>query len=117
METLKEKFQRKIKICYIKQVKEWKRSDQKELIKNAFRIDAAKHIAEILANVLDDREMNYLMQFKDPLKIVTDTWVIEKEYPVDFDEQLKWLVWDLTDRCDADGFYEQEENAEEIYFL
>ena len=33
-------------------MKEWKRSDQKELIKNTFRIDAAKQIAEMLADVM-----------------------------------------------------------------
>ncbi len=108
METLKEEFQRKIKICYAKQVKEWMQLDPKELIDNASRIDVTKQIAEILADVVNDIEMNYLMQFKDPLKIVTDAWIVENENSIDFDEQLSWLVWELTDRRDADGFYEKE---------
>ncbi len=108
METLKEKFQRKIKICYAKQVKEWMQSNQKELIDNASRIDITKQIAEILSDVTTDIEMDYLMQFKDPLKIVTDAWIVENENSIDFDEQLSWLIWELTDRHDADGFYEKE---------
>ena len=108
METLKEEFQRKIKICYAKQVKEWMQSNQKELIDNASRIDITKQIAEILSDVTTDIEMDYLMQFKDPLKIVTDVWIVENEDSIDFDEQLSWLVWELTDRHDADGFYEKE---------
>ena len=108
METLKEEFHRKIKICYDKQVKEWMQSDPKKLIDNASRIAITKQIAEILADVVNNIEMNYLMQFKDPLKIVTDAWLVENEDSIDFDEQLSWLVWELTDRRDADGFYEKE---------
>ena len=109
METLKEKFQRKIKICYAKQVKEWMQLDLKELIDNASRIDITKQIAEILSDVTTDIEIDYLMQFKDPLKIVTDVWIVGNgASSIDFDEQLSWLVWELTDRHDADGFYEKE---------
>ncbi len=109
METLKEKFLRKIKICYAKQVKEWMQSDPKKLIDNASRIAITKQIDEILADVVNDIEMNYLIQFKDPLKIVTDVWIVGNgASSIDFDEQLSWLVWELTDRRDADGFYEKE---------
>ncbi|MEE5994744.1 MAG: hypothetical protein V3G42_16195 [Oscillospiraceae bacterium] len=83
METLKEKFRRKIKICYAKQVKEWMQSDPKKLIDNASRIAITKQIAEILSDVTTDIEMDYLMQFKDPLKIVTDAWIVENEDSID----------------------------------
>ena len=81
-----------------------------------------QELAEIGARIVERREkmkmtatqlaiqaeMNYLMQFKDPLKIVTDAWLVENEDSIDFDEQLSWMVWELTDRHDADGFYEKE---------
>jgi len=110
-QEMKEQFQKKVQHCYAAQKAEWLKQPQEELIENAFRIDAAKRIAEILPESVNEIEMSYLMRFKDPLKIVTDAWVIEKEYPIDFDEQLSWVVWELTDKCDADGFYERENNG------
>ena len=107
-QELKEKFRKKIEQNYAEHTAEWRRQPQEALIRSAYQIWAMGQIAEILAKTADEREIAYLMQFKDPLKIVTEAWAFEKEYEFDFDEQLSAVLFDLTDRCDADGFYERE---------
>ena len=107
-QELRNQFRKKIERCYAAHIAEWYRQSPEELVSNAYRIGAMKQIAEILPNTANEYEMAYLIQFKDPLLIVTDAWAFEKEYVFDFDDQLSAVLWELADKCDADGVYERE---------
>lgn len=114
MSTIKEQLSEKLKSNYDEYVRECLMRTPQELIDNAQRIYFAQQIYKNAADVVNDTEAEYLLQFKNPLDILCDSW--ESSVSVDMmyaDDTFSYLVGNLADRQSADYDYEKDSDLAE----
>ena len=62
-----------------------------------------------LPQQISDEQAEYLLQFKNPLEVVSDGWLSENGSDVSvIDEALDHVLWRLIDTGDAEEMYEME---------
>ena len=107
--NIKDKFRKKVAECYQKYKQEWKNESNEYLIANAERIAVINKIAEMLPDIINDHEMNYLIRFKNPLTVIVDelvTWYGLNTQVLN--ENLGRVLFTIADRQDLDSDYDME---------
>lgn len=106
---IKDKFRKKVAECYQKYKQEWENESKEYLIDNAERIAVINKIAEMLPDITNDYEMNYLIRFKNPLTVIVDelvTWYGLNTQVLN--ENLGRVLFTIADRQDLDIDYDME---------
>ena len=107
--NIKDKFRKKVAECYQKYKQEWENESNEYLITNAERIAVINKIAEMLPDIINDHEMNYLIRFKNPLTLIVDelvTWYGLNTQVLN--ENLGRVLFTIADRQDLDSDYDME---------
>ena len=107
--NIKDKFRKKVAECYQKYKQEWENESNEYLITNAERIAVINKIAEMLPDITNDYEMNYLIRFKNPLTVIVDelvTWYGLNTQVLN--ENLGRVLFTIADRQDLDSDYDME---------
>lgn len=114
MSTIKEQLSEKLKNNYDEYERECLAKTPQEIIENAQRIYFAQQIYKNTADVVNDNEAEYLLQFKNPLEILCDS--LESSVSVDLiyaDDTFSYLVGNLADQQSADYDYEKDSDITE----
>ena len=107
--NIKDKFRKKVAEYYQKYKQEWENESNEYLITNAERIAVINKIAEMLPDIINDHEMNYLIRFKNPLTVIVDelvTWYGLNTQVLN--ENLGRVLFTIADRQDLDSDYDME---------
>ena len=126
----KERFRQKIENCYGDYYNQWMQLSATELIQKAEEIAAVQLMEKELPQQVSDEQVEYLLQFKNPLEVVSDGWLSENSSDVSvIDEALDHVLWRLIDTGNAEMGYEMgtrkplefgvfhiQENGQETYF-
>ncbi|WP_028513888.1 hypothetical protein [Ruminococcus flavefaciens] len=107
--NIKDKFRKKVAECYQKYKQEWENESNEYLIANAERIAVINKIVEMLPDITNDYEMNYLIRFKNPLTVIVDelvTWYGLNTQVLN--ENLGRVLFTIADRQDLDSDYDME---------
>ena len=108
-DIMKEQFRQKIENCYDDYYNQWMQLSATELIQKAEEIAAVQLMANELPQQISDEQAEYLLQFKNPLEVVSDGWLSENGSDVSvIDEALDHVLWRLIDTGDAEEMYEME---------
>ena len=110
-ESIKDRFDSKIKDCYREYEKQWMQLGIKELLDNAEEIATVQHMASELPAYASDKEKEYLLKFKNPLEVVSDFW-IENGYETLVIDDLQLVLNRIVYDKDAEADYEMEAEAE-----
>lgn len=110
-ESIKDRFDSKIKDCYSEYKKQWMQLGIKELLDNAEEIATVQHMASELPAYASDKEKEYLLKFKNPLEVVSDFW-IENGYETLVIDDLQLVLNRIVYDKDAEVDYEMEDEAE-----
>ena len=115
---MKEQFRNKIENCYAAYRKQWMQLPVAELIQKAEQIAAIQLMAKEAPNRVSAEQAEYLLQFKNPLEVVSDSWLSENGSDVSvIDEELSHVLCRLIDTGDAEVIYETESpEPKELYF-
>ena len=93
MNDPKKQFREKIENCYAEYHKQWMRLSAAELIQKAEEIAAVQRMAQEVPNQVSAEQAEYLLQFKNPLEVVSDSWLSENGSDVSvIDEELSHVM-------------------------
>ena len=112
-ESIKDRFDSKIKDCYSEYEKQWMQLGIKELLDNAEEIATVQHMASELPAYASDKEKEYLLKFKNPLEVVSDFWISQNGYGTLFIDDLQLVLNRIVYDKDAEVDYEMEESESE----
>ncbi len=118
MNDPKKQFREKIENCYAEYHKQWMNLSTAELIQKAEEITVIRLMAREVPNQVSAEQAEYLLQFKNPLEVVSDSWLSENGSDVSvIDEGLSHVLWRLVDTGDAESIYEKElPDPAQLYF-
>lgn len=109
----KELLAQKVKSCYEEYRAEWLAKSPKELVNLAETICSVNLTAELLLESITEEQAKYLLQFKNPLEVVSDHWKeahFDDKYPLQ--DELSDSVDQIMDTGDAEQDYELEHPEE-----
>ncbi len=107
--VMNEQFRQKIENCYGDYYNQWMQLSATELIQKTEEIAAVQLMAKELPQQASDEQAESLLQFKNPLEVVSDGWLSENGSDVSvIDEALDHVLWRLIDTGDAEELYEME---------
>ncbi len=118
MNDPKKQLREKLENCYAEYHRQWMQLPAAELIQKAEEIAAVQRMAQEVPNQVSAEQAEYLLQFKNPLEVVSDGWLAENgsEFSV-IDEELSHVLWRLIDTGDAESIYEKElPDSSQLYF-
>ena len=105
IELLKQKVDER----YAKYKAQWLQMQPAQLIENCEEIEAITRMAKTLPNSTTDEEAEYLLRFKDPLKVVSDMWIVNNGMgSMVMDHEMDHILWKIMDTRDAESDYEME---------
>ena len=118
MNDPKKQLREKLETCYAEYHRQWMQLPAAELIQKAEEIAAVQLMAKEAPNQVSAEQAEYLLQFKNPLEVVCDSWLSENGSDVSvIDEELSHVLWRLVDTGDAEVIYETESpEPEKLYF-
>ena len=102
------RFEQKIRECFEQYEKGWLQKSPEALIEEADEIASVQRMAKELPVTAEERDMEYLLRFKNPLEVVSDRWRNETSMESQNDDGLSYVLWELRDRQDAEYDYEME---------
>ena len=109
----KQMLKERIDSCYEAYQAEWLAKSPKELVNLAETICSVNLTAELLLESITEEQAEYLLQFKNPLEVVSDHW---KEAHFDdkylLQDELSNSVDHIMDTRDAEQDYELEQPEE-----
>lgn len=100
----------KVNYCFGKFSEDLQRMSSDELIKNADTIHSVICSANYMFSAIGEDEARYLLRFKDPLAVVSDSWW-NSQHAFDIGKELTMesVINNLMDRQDINGDYELDE--------
>lgn len=109
--NIRDSFLKKLDKNYQSFLSQWLALDTAALIENAERIAVIKQTYQQLqddyGNFYSDC-MTYLIQFENPLEIISDDVVVLAEDTIVTHDDVGYALWHLFDRKDADNDYALE---------
>ena len=88
---------------------QWLKMSPAELIDRCEELEAVTRMAQELPSAVSDEDAKYLLQFKNPLELVSDEWISRNGIDsLIVDDEMSHLLWSLQDRGEAEQFYEME---------
>ena len=107
---IKQAFEEKLGRNYAQFVISWLAMQPTELIEKAEEIAATKLMVELLPETANAEDMEYLLRFTNPLKVVRDKWIEENGSEMVHDDDMTHALWSITDKQDAEQEYELDKD-------
>lgn len=103
-------LKQKVDVNFAEYKEKWLQMQPAELISKAEEIHTVSRMAIELPKTVSDEEAEYLLRFKNPLKVFSDAWLGENGDDVTIfeDEDFDHVLWRLLDTRDAETEYEME---------
>lgn len=89
-ENLKQDFSRRIRENYEDFLKDWLSQEPEELVSYAEEIAATKLLSQSVVEVATAEDMEFLMQFENPLEVIRDGWMTYEQ--ADITEELQYAL-------------------------
>lgn len=89
-ENLKQKFSLRILENYESFLKDWLSQEPEELVSYAEEIAATKLLSKSVVEVVSAEDMEFLMQFENPLEVIRDGWMNYKQ--ADITDELQYVL-------------------------
>ena len=102
------RFEKKIRECFEAYQEQWLKKRPDALIEAAEEIASIQRMAKELPGAVTEETAGYLLQFKNPLQVVSDRWRDASDPELHTDDSLSYVLWQLYDRRDAEADYELE---------
>ena len=107
-QSARQRLGQKVASAYEEYQTSWISMTPAELIESAGEIAAVQRmVAELVENASED-DAEYLLRFKNPLEVVSDAWCSANGPSAVIDEELSHILWELSDRRNAETEYELE---------
>ena len=108
-ESARFRLKQKINVNFAEYKERWLRMSPAELIEHCEELEAVTRMAQELPSAVSDEDAGYLLQFKNPLEVVSDEWISRNGIDsLIVDDEMSHLLWSLKDRGDAEQAYEME---------
>lgn len=108
MSDVKNLLKLKIDANYAEFKERWLQMSPAELIERCEKLAAVTRMAKELPAYVSKDHAEYLLRFKNPLEVVSDRWIGLNGLDGIIDGDLKYLLWDIVDKGDAEVDYEIE---------
>ena len=105
-QVLRKAFEEKLNRNYADAMQKWSEMNLSDLIENAAEIAATKMIVKELPEVASIEDMEYLIQFEDPLEIVSNGWMLTDD--LDHTDELQFTLGSITCSRSADHCYPRD---------
>ncbi len=94
---------------------EWLSLSQQELLEQAEKISSIRMLAREIPQKVTSEQAELLLQFKNPLDALSDSWMNKNSFETDDDfyENLMDTLWRVTNEEDAELFYDMEPSADD----
>lgn len=106
-------FRQKISSCYDAFVEGWLRLSPAELIEKAEEIASIQRMRDELPSSVTEEDAAYLLRFKNPLEVVSDSWQEMNGSGSVVDDEMRHILWELRDKQSAEQEYELEPGFED----
>ena len=108
---LKEKVDR----CYAEYRETWLQMTPEQLLARCEEIEAVTRLATDLPRSISEEDAAYLLRFVNPLEVVSDSWVDRNGVDsLIANDEIRDIVWNLSDRGDAELSYPVEPVKEQV---
>lgn len=102
-------LKQKVSANFAEYKEKWLKMSPSELIDRCEELEAVTRMAQELPSAVSDEDAEYLLQFKNPLEVVSDEWISRNGIDsLIVDDEMSHLLWSLQDRGDAEQAYEME---------
>lgn len=108
-ESAHSQLKQKVNANFAEYKERWLKMSPSELIDRCEELEAVTRMAQELPSAVSDEDAEYLLQFKNPLEVVSDEWISRNGIDsLIVDDEMSHLLWSLQDRGDAEQDYEME---------
>lgn len=102
-------LKQKVNANFAEYKERWLKMSPSELIDRCEELEAVTRMAQELPSAMSDEDAEYLLQFKNPLEVVSDEWISRNGIDsLIVDDEMSHLLWSLQDRGNAEQDYEME---------
>ena len=111
--TKKEQLIQKLNDSYAEHRESWLHMKPEDIVLLASNIAASDYAVRCVPDVIQEDEAEYLLQFKDPLNVLSDmiSESLDEQYGC-YGDSLSGLLYELMDKGDALEYYDLEPTAE-----
>ena len=106
-------LKQKIASCYDAFVEGWLRLSPAELIRKAEEIASIQRMRDELPSAVTEEDAAYMLRFKNPLEVVSDSWQEMNGSGSVVDEEMRHILWELRDKQNAEQEYLLEPGFED----
>ena len=92
----------------------WLKMEPIELIGICDQMESVTRMMKELPSSVSEEQAEYLLRFKNPLEVVSDEWLSRNGMDsLIIDDEMTDILWNLTDRHEAEEYYEMENDCAE----
>ena len=104
----------KVLVNYNEFKEKWLKMEPIELIGICAQMESVTRMMKELPSSVSEEEAEYLLRFKNPLEVVSDEWLSRNGMDsLVVDDEMTDILWNLTDRHEAEDYYEMETDCAE----
>ena len=107
-ENAKAALKEKLQNCFEQYKAGWLQKRPDVLIEEAEEIASVQRMFKELPDAVTEEDAEYLLRFKNPLEVVSDSWRSMNGYVTVVDVVMSYILWDLRDKQSAEFDYELE---------
>ena len=107
-ENAKAALKEKLQTCYDRYKAGWLQKRPEVLIEEAEEIASVQRMFRELPDAVTEEDAEYLLRFKNPLEVVSDSWQSMNGSGTVVDDDMSYILWDLRDKQSAEFDYEME---------
>ena len=107
-ENAKAALKEKLQTCFDRYKAGWLQKRPEVLIEEAEEIASVQRMFRELPDAVTEEDAEYLLRFKNPLEVVSDSWQSMNGSGTVVDDDMSYILWDLRDKQSAEFDYEME---------
>ena len=107
-ENAKAALKEKLQTCFDRYMAGWLQKRPEVLIEEAEEIASVQRMFRELPDAVTEEDAEYLLRFKNPLEVVSDSWQSMNGSGTVVDDDMSYILWDLRDKQSAEFDYEME---------
>ena len=107
-ENAKAALKEKLQTCFDRYKAGWLQKRPEVLIEEAEEIASVQRMFRELPDAVTEEDAEYLLRFKNPLEVVSDSWQSMNGSGTVVDDDMSYILWDLRDKQSAEVDYELE---------
>ena len=107
-ENAKAALKEKLRTCFNQYKARWLQKRPEALIEEAEEIASVQRMFKELPDAVTEEDAEYLLRFKNPLEVVSDSWQSMNGSGSVVDDDMSYILWELRDKQSAKFDYEME---------